>query len=207
MDHKLNLYFMGPFSWSLLDEDAPCVFNSQISLSPGIYLWTIPTSEGELVYYVGETGRDLQSRMTEHLSCQLSGMYKIYDPSLFLTGKKKLLWGGMFGRTKERSLAEFLRKLPDLGNAIVEFVHLFHFHLAALECENLLRKRVEAAIADHFYAQDGVVGEFQDDDIRYDRSFPSEDSITVKCRSSVLIRGFPDTLVVGHRVKSSPTTG
>ncbi len=191
MSIEISLEFSGPFAWS-----SPCVFDAHVSSHAGIYLWTVSTPEGDLIYYVGETGRDFTTRLTEHLKDQLAGMYRIYDPHLFLQGVKKPLWNGMFGRLRERGLSDFVAKLSELSPALIRYVQIIRFHLAPLECDDRFRKRIEAALADHLYVQDGVVGQFQDDDIRYERTRQDEEPLTVTFRWSGRVRGVPDRLFV-----------
>ena len=74
MPSPLTIEFYGPFSWTSTD-DSTSVFKSSIAAKLGVYLWTVSTSEGELIYYVGQTGRSFSVRMREHFEQQLSGMY------------------------------------------------------------------------------------------------------------------------------------
>ena len=194
---ELTLQFEGPYSW-MKDAPDPYVFEAPAAKKPGIYLWTVPTPSGELVFYVGETGRDFATRLTEHLRDQLAGIYRIYDPEHFARGHKKLLWGGMLGKLREPSLSDFIAKLPTVAPALAAFARMMRFQLAPLDCDAPLRQRVEAAIADHFYAQEGLVGDFQDDDISYRRS-PLADSYVVKCSWSCALKGAPDVLTIGGR--------
>ena len=102
----------------------------------------------------------------------------------------------MFGRLRERGLSDFATKLPELSPALIRFVQIIRFHLAPIECDDRLRKRIEAALADHLYVQDGVVGQFQDDDIRYERTRQDEEPLAATFRWSGRVRGVPDRLFV-----------
>lgn len=197
MAMELSLVFAGPFAW-LSNGALPCVFEVPMSKQSGIYLWTVDTTDGDLVYYVGETGRDFGTRLTEHLKDQLAGMYHIYDPGAFVRGVKEPLWSGMFGKSRERTLSEFVRRLPELAPALVEFVRAMRFYLAPLAGDARIRKRIEAALADHFHAQGGVVAQFQDGDIHYERTRPGEVPLVLSCHWPGHIRGAPETLIVSY---------
>jgi hypothetical protein len=151
----------------------------EVGTNPGIYLWTVPSIFGDLVYYVGETARGFAPRMDEHLSMQLSGRYRIYEPKAFLRGEKKLLWRGVYGKGAEANVAGFVDKLPTLAPTLVEFVRSIRFHVAPTTCTDRMRKRIEAALADHLRQQKGLVGEFQEEDVRYVQRQAEEEAISV----------------------------
>lgn len=52
-----NLNIIGPFSLFKKDE-FDYFFNSPVIKEKGIYLWTFPYKDSELIYYIGETGRN-----------------------------------------------------------------------------------------------------------------------------------------------------
>jgi hypothetical protein len=162
----IELTFSGPFAW-LPGEAVDSLSDVPVGRRQGIYLWTVPTTKGELVYYVGQTGRSFTLRMQEHLSEQLSGRYRLYEPSAFMHGEKKLLWRGVYGPGSEPNVAGFVQQLPALAPALVQVVSLMRFHVAPANCEDRLRQRIEAAISKYLHGQEGAVGTFQDDDVRY----------------------------------------
>ena len=96
----LDLSFSGPFAW-LPGGDLEWLSEATVGKEPGIYLWTVLAPEGELVYYLGETGRSFGRRMEEHLQEQLSGRYRLYEPEEFFRGGKRLLWRLMLNITPE----------------------------------------------------------------------------------------------------------
>jgi hypothetical protein len=151
-------------------------------------------SSGELIYYVGETGRDFRSRFVQHFKEQLAGWYRLYDPTLMRAGTKRLLWRGMYGRDKEETPTPFIAQLPTLAPALQSYVRLIRFHLAPVEVEARLRKRIEAALAAHLRAQPGPAGTFQDTDIRYQPRRPNELPVHVVVRTSVALEGLPEAL-------------
>ena len=60
----ITVEFVGPFSW-LEGQAIPSIFRTDAGKRPGVYLWTVPLDEGELVYYVGETGRAFSGQVRE----------------------------------------------------------------------------------------------------------------------------------------------
>jgi hypothetical protein len=65
MPDEITISFAGPFSWAGT-PDAPCVRDTDVVCKAGIYLWTVPLTDGHLVYYVGETGRSFSIRLRQH---------------------------------------------------------------------------------------------------------------------------------------------
>jgi hypothetical protein len=193
MSSAVTLEFSGAFSW-LSSDPATSIFEAPAARAAGIYLWTVDTPDGYLIYYVGETGVAFRQRLHQHLSQQLAGMYHIYEPGLFAVGQKHALWRGMYGRDRESGLAAFVEYLPTLAPALVDFVRLMRFHLAPLTCHMRLRRRIEAALARHLSSQPGLVGSFQDMGIRYLPRRAGEEPIQVRCQSSVMLLGLPSHL-------------
>jgi hypothetical protein len=189
----VELLFSGPLAW-LPGGEFPCLSDATVGRAPGVYLWTVPTPRGEMVYYVGETARTFARRMEEHLSEQLSGRYRLYEPSAFFRGEKNLLWRGVYGPGSEQSVWGFVRQLPALAPALVEVVRAMRFHVAPIACEHRIRRRIEAAIAQHLRRREGAVGAFQDDDVRYAPRCPDEAPIAVRLRWESPPLGAPDSL-------------
>ena len=78
---SVELEFHGPLAWVRAD-DASFIFDVEISKNPGIYLWTVETPKGHLVWYVGQTRTSFHQRMKEHFKEQMSGSYDLNDPVL-----------------------------------------------------------------------------------------------------------------------------
>jgi hypothetical protein len=176
--NAVEITFSGPFAW-LPGQTVECLSSAAAGASQGVYIWTMPTPGGELVYYVGETRRTFARRMEEHLSEQLSGRYRLYEPSAFARGEKQLLWRGVYGPGSERNLAGFVQQLSTLAPALVRFVNEMRFHVAPTTCSDRVRRRIEAAISHHHRSQSGVVGAFQDEDVRYAPRRPDEEPVRV----------------------------
>lgn len=160
----------------------------------------MPFSGGYLTYYVGETGRSFLQRFTEHTTNYLWGLYRIYDSSEFLQGQKKLVWGGMW---KERNnpndmyikLLDFLSTYEGLSQSLHKFLGTFRIFLVPIEAEERIRQRIETAIAKWLLNQEGVIGQFQDNDIVYKKRLKTKTPIKVAITSTEQILGLPKELI------------
>lgn len=187
--------FAGPFSWPGTDL-APSIFTADVGRKSGVYLWTVRLDHGELVYYVGQTGRSFARRMLEHYREHTSGGYHLYEPEEFSRGRKVPLWSGLYGPGREESIMVFMRRFGEFAQVIADLAFVYRFWVAPLSCEGRLRERIEAAIANHLYAQPGAVGEFQDRGIRYHARYSDEEPVQIAIRCAAHLIGLPDTLWV-----------
>ena len=186
----------GPYN--LYGSTETSIFAVPVAKTKGIYLWTIPFRRKYLAYYVGETGRSFSDRIMEHTRDYLSGLYRVYDPKQFMRGKKTLIWGGMWkpDRKSPDRMLEFLNRRSELSPAIHELLGNFRLFLAPTNVQKRMRERIEAAIASKLSEQSGLIGSFQDNDIRYLPRQTDEVPIKVKIESSELILGLSNELVV-----------
>jgi len=191
----LRVSFVGPYSWPGA-SDAPSLFDADIRREAGIYLWTVRLPDGFLVYYVGETGRSLESRMFEHYKEHASCMYHLYDPKRFARGEKVPLWPGRFDTSDRRTILECIQQHGRLSTVVAELTSLYRFLFAPLAGDQRIRRRVEAAIAYALYDVPGIVGMFQDVGIRYSPRRDDEHPVECEVLSSVVVLGLPSRLSV-----------
>ncbi len=191
----IDLSFSGPYSW-LGAPDAASIFSADVGKLAGVYLWTVPLSEGHLIYYVGETGRSFRERLLEHYREHASCFYHLYAPSEFAKGEKRLVWPGRYDLDDRKTAVECIEQYPRLAPCVAELTRLYRFMLAPLTVEYRLRQRVEAAIACHLYHVDGLAGTFQDKGIRYRPRVEAEEPIACTIRSSVPLLGLPVILEI-----------
>ena len=163
--YKMQWY--GPYKWYGTKDDS--FFTQPEARKSGIYLWAIPFEKQYLTYYVGETGKSFANRFIQHTRDYLSGLYRVYEPHQFAEGKKILVWNGMWkpGTRGPHQMLEFLNRYSKLSPIICEFLGQLRIFVAPLNVEKRIRQRIEAAIANRLYEQPGLIGKFQDDDIRY----------------------------------------
>lgn len=165
MNDPLYTQWFGPFDFRQNEN----LFTNPLSHRSGVYLWTIPFENNYLVYYVGQTGASFAIRSFQHLQSYLNGLYRVYDPEKFAKGEKVLIWGGMWkpDRKEPKVMSEFLINYSWLAPKILEFIGLFRLFVAPIDGDERDRERIEHAIAKSLNEQDGIIGNFQDKDIRY----------------------------------------
>lgn len=192
---RVAVNFDGPFSW--IDSGGlPCMFDHPIGAKAGIYLWTVGTPEGELIYYVGETGRSFAGRLFEHLKEHLAGAYHVWEPEPLGRGVKVELWAGIYGRNRREATRGLVEKHESLAGAISGLISVYRFFVAPLDCDQRTRQRIEAGIALYLYGLGDAPTNFQDRGIRYLPRYAGELPITLDIDSARLLRGLPDSLEV-----------
>jgi hypothetical protein len=73
-------------------------------------------------------------------------------------------------------------------------VQCLRFHVAPTTCSDRLRERIEAALAGHLRQQKGLVGEFQETDVRYIPLQTDDAPVTVHISWQRMPRGVPEVL-------------
>jgi len=190
--NRYEIEWHGPYRlYGTKDE---VLFATPEAKERGIYLQTIPFGKKFLTYYVGETGRTFARRFTEHTRDYLYGLYRIYDPHQFPKGAKILLWEGMWKPGTRDRIGEFLNRYSELAPLIYELLGLFRIFIAPLDAEKRIRQRIEGAIAHRLYQQPGIVGAFQENDIRYSRRRADEEPISVTMKFAEEIIGLCNEL-------------
>ena len=194
--HTVNLEFHGPLAW-VPSDDAAFVFDAEISKNPGIYLWTVKTPGGHLVWYVGQTRTSFHQRMKEHFKEQMSGSYEVYDPTALARGVRNRIWPGIYGKGEERRVPRFLDEMPSICEAMVEIARITRFFVAPMEGDRRLHRRVEGGIGRYLREQPGVVGNFLDENLRYESPrFEGEDPLELRIKCPPEVRGMPERLVL-----------
>lgn len=192
MAAAISVRFNGPYSWT--GDALPLVSDCAESRSAGVYIWAVPTTVGELVQYVGQTGRSFRARFAEHLRDQISGLYRIYDVAELREGRKVALWPGIYGPGVSRTAAPFVARLGEFVRPLQEYVGLVRFYLAKLDAPERIRCRTEAAIAASIQSQPAPVGTFYDEHVQYRGRLPSEEPIEVRLTCASPLRGLPEAL-------------
>ena len=182
----------GPFRW--FGSNGDVLFTQEVAGSPGIYIWAVPYESGFMTYYVGETGRSFRQRMKEHVKEYFSGMYRVFDPGEFASGRKVLLWDGMWRAGEEHRLADFVSRLPELSKCIAQLLDSMRIFLGPLDVPTHTRRRIEAALAKHLYEQPGVVGQFQDSDLVYRGRSADQEPLLVRFCSGAQIMGLGEII-------------
>ncbi|MGB6476865.1 MAG: hypothetical protein WBF04_22660 [Candidatus Sulfotelmatobacter sp.] len=158
----------------------------------GIYLWTVPLSDGHLIYYVGETGRSFEIRLRQHYEELVSARYHVYSAVEFARGEKLMLWPGRWDVKDRKSDAECQANRSRLSEPIREMISQFRFFLAPLTCDMRMRRRIEAAIALPLYALSGNVGAFQDRGVIYQPRTEDEEPVECVISAPMPFLGVPE---------------
>jgi hypothetical protein len=191
----VHLSFNGPFAWPDLPE-APSVFLAPEGRHSGVYLWTAASKQGHIVYYVGETGRAMSTRFTEHYLQHAAGFYHLYSPSEFLEGVKLEVWPGRYDSKHRKSILECVASHSRLAHTITELTNAYRFFLAPFQADARLRQRIEAAISITLRSLPGVPGTFQDEGIRYRPRRPDEAPLFCRLTTTSTVIEFPMSLAV-----------
>jgi hypothetical protein len=192
----LSVKWFGPYNFVENQDDN--VFTCSMSQSKGVYLFTIPYEGKFLIYYVGETSNSLANRLLQHIQNYLSGFYRVFEPEEFVKGRKVLVWGGMWkpDRKEAQLISEFLKRQSELSPKIVKFVEQFRIFLAPIMEDARIIERIESEIARSVGLQSGVVGDFQDKDVRYRPTRPDEQKFKVILTFAQPIMGLNKQLLV-----------
>lgn len=176
---RLSVKWYGPYSFVGCEADN--VFDCLMGEKKGVYLFTIPFEGKYLVYYVGETGVSFATRLLQHVQSYLNGFYRIFDPEEFVNGNKVLLWGGMWktDRRNPKLISEFIDRHEEFAPKILVFLKSFRIFLAPIDGDKRIIERIEAEIARSLNQQEGLIGAFQDKDVRYRPTKPNEQQFRV----------------------------
>jgi hypothetical protein len=119
--------------------------------------------------------------MAEHYAEHAAGRYLIHEPSDYARGIKVALFPGYFGKDGN-DLGNCVRASIELAPKIVELSRMLRFFVARTTCDQRMRRRAEAAIADELYRAPGTIGAFQDSGVLYQRRRQSEPPVTVSIK-------------------------
>ena len=149
---EVALDWAGPFVF-VPQSGFECVFDRPGTSGPGLYLWTIEYDGGYLVNYVGETGRDLWSRLAEGVAYSFGGREGVIsDPEQFRRGRPVPL--------ATYSFAEFLADYPRLSVAIHGVYRSYRVFIAPVQLAESVRRFAEAGIIRSLRSTGGQVAGF-----------------------------------------------
>ena len=128
----------------------------------------------------------------------MSGFYRIFDPQEFAKGRKTLVWGGMWksDRKDPKFICDFLKRYSELSPKVIKFIEQFRIFLAPIDAHKRIMERIESEIASSLNKQKGIVGRFQDKDVRYKPRRQNERQIRVTMAFPKSIMGLKEVLVV-----------
>jgi hypothetical protein len=185
----LTLAFLGPYSWPG-HAGAPSIFESEAGGLRGIYLWTIEQPTGDLVYYVGETGRTFAVRMEEHYREHTAGFYTLNDPNAFRSGRRELGWAGKW-HPQFAGRVPCVQRWRDLAPVIDELTSTYRFFLAPLDAPSRVRQRIESALVLLLYAGEPQIADFQEVGMRVRPRWVNEEELVCRVETSAPLLGVP----------------
>jgi len=190
MADSISLNALGPFSY-LTDGNEPYALDAAQAKLSGIYLFTIPHNDKELVHYVGETGRQFSKRLREHLFCYMNGTYNVYDASTFAQGSlDNRIWKEMLFSGEARRAEDFIARHREIFPQLAQMLKTIRLWLIPIDIDSVIRKNIEAAIARALLREPHPVCSFHEK-IRYTAPRNSEDSILFSIENHDLFLGMP----------------
>ena len=192
---ELKITFEGPFSWSGFEE-APCILDVPEGQEAGVYLWTVPQDDHELICYVGQTGRAFGKRMVEHYKEHASGFYHLNSVPEFQRGVRVALWPGLWDSNNRATVPDCIRFAIQNAPLVQRLAMTYRFYLGPVDGSRRLRERIEGAIATALYSSPPPIGTFQELGIRYRPRKPTEEPLSCDISAPKSLLGLPTHLQV-----------
>lgn len=191
---ELSLRWHGPFSWS--GRTCPSMYDCDLAVSQGIYLWTVPIFGQSLIYYVGQTGTGFARRQYEHLCAYGTGSYNILDPYALIRGEKRELYFGFNYRGPYwLNGREFVERAGLLLPAIAALMDVIQFWFCPIETDRKTRERIEGAIIQLLDDNKEPCIHFQDVGMhRVLRDPEKEPPIRIEFEDVSMFRGLPQQI-------------
>lgn len=187
---------IGPFSWISSSVDAPPrVFDVPASTTCGVYLFTVPTTEGHLIYWVGQTSQSVRVRLATHSREFLAGTYNVLDMAELREGKRTVLWWGLWWRKDSADCyEEYLLSADKVAPLTLTQLRATHIYMIPTPKDRRLLDRLEASIVNSLYA-DPEVGGILDRGYSLAPRWETEDPIQARLTGPGF-RGLPSVLDV-----------
>lgn len=195
-DVGLDLEVIGPFSWIPESSDAPPrIFDAPESRKCGVYLFTVSTAEGFLIYWAGQTSQPVRTRLATHSREFLAGTYNVLDVSHLCEGRRTVLWKGLWWRKDScERYEEYLLCAGRVAPLTLAQLRSTHVYLIPTPKDRRLLARLEAKIVNTLYA-DPEVGPILDRGYSLAPRWENEAPLTIRL-SGPRLRGLPRILLV-----------
>lgn len=192
----LDVEAIGPFSWIPGAPDAPPrIFDVPESRKCGVYLFTVPTAEGCLAYWVGQTSQPVRTRLATHSREFLAGTYNVLDVSHLREGRRTVVWRGLWWRKGScERYEEYLLSAGQVAPLTLAQLRATHVYLIPTPKDRRLLARLEAGIVNTLYA-DPEVGSILDRGYSLAPRWENEAPISVRL-TGPRFRGLPSILEV-----------
>ncbi len=116
------------------------IFECPDAGAPGIYLWTVFTSDTYWVNYVGISEGCIVQRISEHFRSYFKGEYTIYDSAKFRTLEKSTVYGG------NRDPSEFRQRFSELSNHIIPMLFVYRVFYAPCQMNRQTLEQMESTL-------------------------------------------------------------
>jgi hypothetical protein len=190
MGMDIELAWNGPYSW--FGDGSPPVFVAPAAARSGLYAWSAAMTDGDWVYYVGQTTKSFGDRHWEHWREYASGAYGIHDPAAFYAGRHQLAYKGFaYRRPAHVHFASFVASLDEHLSTAVSFLRPMRIWLAELPADRRLQRRLESAVIRALYQQPGPARAFQEPGMRTEPMRAGEAPLRVQVRSPCALVGLP----------------
>ncbi len=193
-ENQNQLTWTGPFAWPRYEaaNGLPSVPNH-----PGVYLFTVQSAHGNLIYAAGVTGRPIPVRLREHTLKYKRGDYTVLDIDAMQSGRREEIWHGSWlgwDWTPAR-LAEFESQKPRILDALNKQLAEFRIFVAHIT-DQRIRERLEAAIMNTLYQAAPPFCDIPDKGMRLAPRRVNEVPIIMKQSCSAVHCGLPKYLEV-----------
>ena len=111
----------------------------------------------------------------------------------FKKGKRSLIWKGLW---RGENINNFLKNYKELYPKIIELFKIYRLFVLPLDCDSKLRRRIEYTIVKILKDQKGLIGDFQEQDIRYQKPKIDNSPIRIKLQNKFDILGLPDKFII-----------
>jgi len=192
----LELVAAGPFSWIRSSEDAPPrIFDVPESRKCGVYLFTVPTAKGHLIYWVGQTSLAIGARLATHSREFMAGTYNVLDMADLHNGKRTVRWQGLWWRKSSVDrYEEYLLNACNVAPLTLAQLQATRIYVVPTTKDRRLLARLEAFIV-HTLCEDPVVGSILDRGYSLAPKWSKEEPIQLRVRGPGF-RGLAEVLEV-----------
>ena len=194
MPDSFKIHFNGPYG--LCGQHERLLFQEPLSAKAGVYLWTVHSSDGFIVEYVGQTGESFAKRTKDHMIQTFGGNYRVCDPQLMHQGQVKIVWPGLWRKGTKDNMPDFAQRYLELAPVIQRYLEAVELFLAPITGDRRLRERIEGAIAHQIREQSPPAASLLPLDIRYRPRTQGEVPLSVNIECDQVVLGIPSHLVI-----------
>ena len=186
----LDVFWSGPHDWPEVRQNSP------LDDLSGVYMWTIESGEGFVVYCFGVTKRSISKRVCEHRRELLRGKYTLFDLDAMKQGIRKEIWHGLWaGHDSDERKAEFTMRKVELQEVARQQMAAFKIFVAEVP-DVRIQHRMEAALMGALYAAPKPFCDLPDKGMHLVPRRENESPITITNRSDRCFCNLPETVEV-----------